>query len=152
MKYVYDIVFYLANERMRQELDLREWEALFLDAKWRYNEVGGTTARNKKRIDSLEVEAHFLRIRLLSEISLATPTLALRPFSQYLVRNNPEFAQQAVINGALFRGRAQEIRREATEITDSEVIKRLVDLVIKPKKSEAEKVRLRSIKTLLEEE
>lgn len=137
MKYYYNIILYLADEEKRKaiNLDKKDWETCFKEAENHYNLIG-KSARNIKRIVHSEVCEKEIKIRLESDCPLEKPTLALRAYSQFLVHTG--FGKVATNNNALFRGSFEAVETEKEDMTGSEMIKTLAEIVIANRKSDAE--------------
>lgn len=135
MKYYYDVIFYLADEEKRKEVILSDWEYLFNEAENYYNNIG-KKARNIKRIVNSKVSEKEVKIRLESDFPLEKPTLALRAYSKFLVQTS--FGDVAANNNALFRGSFETVETEKEDMTGSEMIKTLAEIVIAGRKSDSE--------------
>ncbi len=144
MKYYYDVIFYLADEEKRKEINLMEWRNIFKDAEIHYNQTA-KNARNIKRIVETKVTEKEIKIRLESNSPLEKPTLALRSFSQYLVQTS--FGNIAANNNALFRGSFSVVETEEVDMTGPEMIKTLAEILLARRKADTGLIS--SIKTQL---
>lgn len=115
----YNIVLWLANERLRKIISLTEtkYKIAIENAVALFNTVSNRSTNNQKEITSYEVidnlGASEIHITLQSTSTLTNPNKSLKVFSTALTHGS---LKDLVVNGSLFRGRSTTI-----ETIDDEV-------------------------------
>lgn len=142
--YYYHITFWIADEGYRNTESLNRYEDDILKAIEYFNDLA-KRARNPKHIKKYVIEDSQIQFWIGSSAPLLKATLAMQNFSKYLVKNSP--LGEFVKNSTLFRGTAEEIQYESNDMTDTEMIKQIIDIVL-TKKEKDEKI-LDEIKSIL---
>lgn len=132
-KNTYEIVLCLADNKLREEEDLRNYEIHFKAGQEIFNE-SSKLAKNPKTMEIMQLGEREIKLILTSEEVLTTPAISLQGFSRYLA-NNPE-TEHLVKNKALFRSESTEVKLEEKMMSDAELLKELVDLVLSGRKEQ----------------
>lgn len=152
----YKINFWLADEGLRIRENLEEYSRYLEMAKKHYN-MTSSKAKNRKEIEDLKYinDGKELEIVLLSEQALTRPSLGLQTFSAYLVKETP---MKSLVRGkALFRGSWIELAMENNEsapskiedISDADLMKYLLDIILSSKKSSKQIKLIKQIKQII---
>lgn len=138
-RYQYEIKLRLASkgakegENNEKEKWLDNYANIFFQAADYFNDVS-QRAKIKKEMIITEVSKDSISVILNSETSLTTPTLALQAFSRYVAKN--ETTAHLVKNKALFRGEIKGVKQEEKTMSDAELLKELIDIVVSGRKEQ----------------
>lgn len=132
----YNIVLWLANERLRKIISLTEtkYKIAIDNAVELFNSVSNRSVNNQKKITSYEVIDNLgtseIHITLQSASTLTNPNKSLKVFSTALTHGS---LKDLVANGSLFRGRSTtiEIVGDKIEFTDEVLINILIHCTIR---------------------
>lgn len=147
--YVYYLRLRFANPNPKpQNFSFKSHEAYFIYCVEKYNKAA-KNARNKKRIDVLNINDDNIEIRLNSNADLTkAPGRALMYLTTLLLRNDTEdkeetnfddfFANNLYYN-KLFHTEQYSVSKNIQELSDADFIKGLIDYISKPKSEVSEK-------------
>lgn len=129
---------------MRENESLENYAAIFHEAEKYFNQKSKLSTI-KKEMQITHIKKETISVTLSSSTILTTPTLALQAFSRYIVNNKN--TKHLVKNKALFRGESTEVKQEENMMSDAELLKELIDIVVSGRKEQ--KQVLEEIKLIL---
>lgn len=131
--YQYFIELRLADNSLRKDESLENYAVTLHEAEKYFNQKSRLSTI-KKEMQITDIKKETISVTLSSSTILTTPTLALQAFSRYIVNNKT--TEHLVKNKALFRGEFKEIKQDEEMMTDVELLKELIDIVVSGRKEQ----------------